>query len=131
MVPTPDGGDDFIGIGSPDEGFGIIVGLPQEAVDGGLEVDDRAEHAALEATPSQLGEEALDGIEPRRRGRRVMEHKAGMSGEPRPRLGVFVRSVIVEDHVDDLADRGLGLDGVQKPDELLMPVARLRSVGLR
>ena len=77
----------------------MIVGFPQEAIDRGLEVDDRAEHAAFEAALGQLGEEALDSVEPGGRGRRVMEHKARMPAEPGPRLGVFVRAVIVEDHV--------------------------------
>ena len=35
---------------------------------------------------------------------------------------MFVGSVIVEDGVDDLAGRNLGLDGVEEADELLMPV---------
>jgi hypothetical protein len=34
--------DDFVGIGSPDEGLGVVVGF-QEALDGGLEIDNRAE----------------------------------------------------------------------------------------
>src|SRR5437588_10819284 len=33
-----------------------------------------------------------------------------------------VRAVIVENHVHDLADWDLGLDGIQELDELLMPV---------
>jgi hypothetical protein len=36
---------------------------------------------------------------------------------------VFVAAVIVEDDVDDLAGRDLGLDGVEEADELLVPVA--------
>ena len=52
-----------------------------------------------------------------------MERKAGMSGEPGPCLGVLVRTIIVEDHVNDLADWDFGLDGVQEANELLMPVA--------
>src|SRR5262249_1920400 len=43
--------------------------------------------------------------------------------EPGPCLGVLVRTVIVQDHVDDLARRNLGLDGIEEADELLMPVA--------
>ena len=82
MVPTFDGGDDFVGIGGPHEGFGVIVGFLQEAVDGGLEIDNRAEDAAFEAAVGQLSEEALDRIEPRGRGRGVMEDKAGVSVEP-------------------------------------------------
>jgi len=35
---TLDGSDDLVGIGSPDEGFGIMIGLRDEAVDGGLNV---------------------------------------------------------------------------------------------
>ena len=64
LVATPDGGDDFVGVGGPGEGFWVVVGFPQEAVDGGLEVDHRAEYATFEGSPGQLGKEALDGIEP-------------------------------------------------------------------
>ena len=59
-----DGGDDLIGVSGPDEGLGIMVGLFDEAVDRGLELDDRAEDAALETALGELGEEALDGVEP-------------------------------------------------------------------
>jgi hypothetical protein len=38
--------------------------LLEEAVDGGLEIDDRTEDAAFEAALGQFGEEALDRIEP-------------------------------------------------------------------
>ena len=49
----------------PGEGFGLGgVVLGDEAVDGGLEVDDRAEGSVLEAAPGELGEEALDGVQP-------------------------------------------------------------------
>ena len=84
MIPTFDGSDDFIGIGGPHEGFGVIVGFLQEAVDGGLEIDNRAEDPAFEAAFGQLGEEALDRIEPGGRGRGVVEDKAGVSVEPGP-----------------------------------------------
>ena len=66
MEPSVSGGDDVIGIGFPDEWprvRGIV--FPDEAVDGGLEVDDGVEDAVLEPASRELGEEALDGIEPR------------------------------------------------------------------
>ena len=47
------------------KGFGLLVVLGDEAVDGGLQVDDGAEDAALQPPPGELGEEALDGVEPR------------------------------------------------------------------
>lgn len=48
LMPTSDGGDDFIGIGGPSEGFGVSVVLIEEAIDGGLQIGDGAEDAALE-----------------------------------------------------------------------------------
>ena len=46
MFPAADFFDDGIGVGGPDEWFGTGIGLLQEAVDGGLEIDD-----AFEDTP--------------------------------------------------------------------------------
>jgi len=54
LVPAPDGGDDFVGIGSPGEGFGVVIGFAEKAVDGGLQFDNRAEDAALEPALGQL-----------------------------------------------------------------------------
>ena len=64
-MPALDGGDDFIRVGGPDEGLWVTVGFYEEAFDGGLEIDEGSEHAALKPTLGQLGEEALDGVEPR------------------------------------------------------------------
>ena len=47
-MPASDGGDDFVGIGSPDEGPGLLIVLVDEAVDGGLKVDHGVEHAILQ-----------------------------------------------------------------------------------
>jgi hypothetical protein len=41
-----------------------FIGFVQEAVDGGLEIGDAFEDAAFEPLLSQLGEEALNGVEP-------------------------------------------------------------------
>ena len=38
---TPDGGDDLIGIGGPDERLGAVVGFGEEVLNGGLEIDER------------------------------------------------------------------------------------------
>ena len=71
----------------------------------------------------ELGEEALDGVEPGARGRREVEGEARMAVEPGAHLRVLVGGVVVEDDVDGLAGRHLGLDGVEEADELLMAVA--------
>ena len=86
----------------------------QEAVDGGLEIDDRAEDAALEATAGQFGEEAFDRLESGARGWGAVEHEPRMAAEPGADLGVLMSTVIVEDHMDDLAGRHLGLDRLRK-----------------
>jgi hypothetical protein len=39
-VPSFDGRDYLIWIGSPREGFGVFIGFGDEAIDGGLEIDD-------------------------------------------------------------------------------------------
>ena len=65
LEPAVLGCDDLVGVGLPDEGLGVIcVVFPDEAIDGGLEIDERMEDAVLEPPPGQLCEEALDGVEP-------------------------------------------------------------------
>jgi hypothetical protein len=60
LEPSVSGGDDFVGIGAPDEGFGLsFIVLIDEAIDGHLQIHDRVEHAVLQAPPCQLGEEPL------------------------------------------------------------------------
>ena len=69
LIPTfgavPDGGDDVVGIGSPGEGLGLLVMLLDEAVDGGLKVDNGVEDAVFQPATGQLGEEALDRVKSR------------------------------------------------------------------
>jgi hypothetical protein len=57
-MPAPDGGDDFVGIGDPLEGFGLSVVAVEEAVDGGLKIDNRTEDATLQPALAQCGEES-------------------------------------------------------------------------
>ena len=114
----------MIGVGFPDQGFWVcVIVFADKAVDGGLKVDDGLEDATLEPAPREFGEEALDGIEPRARGRREVEGPAWMAGEPGADLVLLVRSVVVEDDVDGLVRRHLALDAVEEADELLMAVA--------
>lgn len=122
-MPSINAGDDPAWIGGPHEGLRVVVGFREEAVNGDVEIVDGAEDAALQPSSGELGEEALDGIEPGARGRGEVEDEPRVAAEPRPDLRMFVGGVIVEDDMDDLADRHGGLDSVQEPDELLVPVA--------
>ena len=63
-MPSFGGGDDVVGFCFPIEGRGVLVVLGDESVDGGLEVGEGVEHAALEPSPGKRGKEPLDGVEP-------------------------------------------------------------------
>ena len=64
MVSARCGGDDFIWVGGPDEGLWLLVVVGDEAVDGGLEIDDALEDAALEAALVRMAKKPFDGVEP-------------------------------------------------------------------
>ena len=100
-----------------------MVVLGEVAVDRGLEVDQRMEHAAPEAAVGQRGKEPLDRVEPRGRGRREVEGPARVPREPCPDLGVLVAGVVVEHDMDQLAGRDVALETVEEANELLVPVA--------
>ena len=46
LMPSSDGGDDFVGIGDPLEGLRLGVVIVEETIDGGLKVGDGSKHAA-------------------------------------------------------------------------------------
>ena len=61
-MPSAYGGDNFIRVGSPDEGFWLHIVLFQEAVDRSLQIEDRTEHASFQSPFGERGEEPLDGV---------------------------------------------------------------------
>ena len=121
-MPAFDGGDDAIWGFGPDEGLGRYVVFGNEAVYGGLQLDDRAEYAAFEPSFGQLSEEPLHGVEPGARRRCEVEPPSRVTIEPGQHLRVLVSGIIVENGVDDLARRHLRFDGVEEADEFLMTV---------
>ena len=66
-----------------------MIGFGEEAVDGGLEIDDAFEDAVLELLPGQFGKQALDGVEPGGRGRGEVEMEPLVPFEPGLDLGVL------------------------------------------
>ena len=61
-MPSVDLGDDAVGVGAPDERFGALVVLIEVAVDGGLEMDQRVEGAALQAAAGQRGKKVSTAL---------------------------------------------------------------------
>ena len=63
-MPAFNSGDDFVGLGRPSEGLWHLIGLVEEAVDGGLEVDHGSKDTTFQSLFGGLGEEALHSVEP-------------------------------------------------------------------
>ena len=80
-------GKDLFGAFGPDEGLGGAVVLGEVAVDRRLQLDDRAERAALEPPAGERREECLDRIEPGAGGRGKVEGPARVPGEQARTLG--------------------------------------------
>jgi hypothetical protein len=106
-----------------------MIGLIDVAEDGGLQLSDRSEHPTLEALPCELGEEALDRVEPGCRCRGEVKGPARMPSKPFAHLGMFVGGIIIDDGMDQLSFGNLGFDGGEEADELLMPVACHAAAG--
>lgn len=53
MLPAFDGGENPVGVGGPNEWLGVSVGFLDEAIDCGLQIDERLKDAALEPAASQ------------------------------------------------------------------------------
>jgi hypothetical protein len=73
LVPASDGADNFVRISGPSEGLRLGIVFDDEAINGGLQVDDREEDTALQSPLGEVREEAFDGVEPRTRGWREVE----------------------------------------------------------
>lgn len=101
-------------VGRPDEWLGIMVVLGDEAMDGCFELVDGMEGCAFEPSLAELGEERLDGVEPRGGRGCEVESPARMLSEPRENGGMFVGGVIVDDRVDRLAAGDTRLKGVEE-----------------
>src|SRR6202030_3908608 len=139
LLPPFDSGEDAFWVGGPDEGFGIDVCLRDEAVDGDLQINDRSEHATLEALARELGEEAFDRVEPGCRGRGEVERPAGMPRQPLAHLWMLVGRIIVDHRPQHAApsppgvhplpqyDRGAGPCGKSDTHHLTVPSRMLRA----
>ena len=72
--------DDVVCGGVPDEGFWVKVAVVDPGGDGVDQVGDRGEDPSFEAAVGQLFEEAFDQVQPRARGRGVVQVPAGPAG---------------------------------------------------
>ena len=120
MFPAADLFEDIGSFGGPDEGLGMVVVFGEVAVDGDLQVGHTPEDAASDALAGDLGEEAFDEIQPRRRGGREMQTEPGMLREPPLHVRMLVGGVVVDHQMQIEIRRGPLVDHGQKPDEFLV-----------
>jgi hypothetical protein len=71
-----------------------------EGFDGGLQIDDALQCAALETSLGEEGEEDLAGVEPTDLRKRAVQYTAQVAAEPSYHLLVFVVGVVVENGLD-------------------------------
>ncbi len=78
----------------------MFVSTIDVARDGVDELSDTVDGEALKLPCREFGEEALNEIEPRSRGRREVEVHAGVLFEPSHNSCMLMRGVVVENDVD-------------------------------
>ncbi len=106
----------------PDEGLGRFVVRLDVARDGVFELGNGFEDAASDSSARDRREKPFDGVEPGGGRRGEVEGPSWMRGEPFQDIGMFVRGVIVDDGVNELAAWHGAVHGGEKSDELLMPM---------
>lgn len=74
--------------------------MPDIVVDGSHQVPHAAEGAPLDALASDLGEPALDLVEPGRAGGGKVQMIPGPHRQPLLRLGLLVGPVLIQHHMD-------------------------------
>ena len=102
--------EDVLGRCGPDEGLGAFVMFGEVFVDRDLQVREAFEDAAPDALAGDLGEEALDHVQPGRRGRGEMEMEAWMPLQPGDDLGMLVGAIVVHDQMEVEIGRRVGVD---------------------
>ena len=114
--------EDRFGGRCPCEGFAILVVMGNEMVDFRDEFFDRAERAAADRLIGDCGKESLNEIEPGTVSRREMHMPTRSGRQPRLDLGMFVRGIVVHDHVDvQIGGNGL-VNAAQERQKFLMPM---------
>jgi len=103
----------------------MLIPVGDEVFDLTTQVSDRSKGAAADRALRDEAEPALDLVQPGRIGRRVVQVKTRMTGEPGFDCGVFMRAVVIDDHVHVQILGHFALDVTQESEELLMSMARL------
>src|SRR5689334_16451989 len=99
--------------------------MVDEGVDSLHELSDGAERTAPNGLLRDQTKPTLHLIEPRAVGGREMQLIPGSARQPGADRGVLVRAIVVEDEMNVEIGRDIGVDVLQKGEELLVPVPAL------
>lgn len=119
-------GEDLIGCLGPDVGLGLLVSCVEELLDGILELSDAAVTSSSDLLVCELGEESLDLVDPRGVGRREVNMKPRVFGEPIADGRRLVGAVVVHDQMNVEIRGSVGVDGVEELAELNGAMAHVR-----
>jgi hypothetical protein len=109
--------------GGPDERLGVAIVFGDVVEDGLAQMGHRVEAAAADSLGGDLGEPALDLVEPGGVGRYKMQMEARIALEPAHNRGGLVRGVVVQHQMHLPAGRNACVYGLEEMQELLMSVA--------
>ncbi|TKS58407.1 MAG: hypothetical protein EWM73_03544 [Nitrospira sp.] len=98
--------------------------MVQVVSDRGNQFRDTGETAATDALVGEVSEPSLDQIQPRTRRRNEVQLEPRMSLQPACHAGVFVRSIVVHDQMHIKPGQRVGIDLLEEPNELLVPMPR-------
>ncbi len=97
MTKSSDTGQDLVGGFRPHERLGRCVGVVDVTEDRSLERAGAPVRSASDLFVGELGEPSFDEIEPGTTGRREVEMKPRLAGQPAVNHRRLVRAVVIED----------------------------------
>ena len=101
---------DGVNVFRPNEWFWICVVHSDILFDGKHQIRYAAEHTTANTLAGDLPKPPFNEIQPRGGGRREVAMKAGMVFQPCSDLGVIVRAVVVQNHMDRQVFGGFTVD---------------------
>src|SRR6266700_7881883 len=106
----------------------IGIGNFSESFDRANKIRDTVKDATAQLFVSKLGEPAFDQVEPGGAGGNEVQLEAWMLCQPLLHVCVFVRAIVIENHMQIQIERKLSVQAPQELQELLMAMAS-KAVG--
>lgn len=116
---------DVVGLGGPDEGLWMVVVQGDVLLNSCGQFGNAAKDATLKTIGRDAAKEALDHVQPGRRGRCEVHVKTRILLQPCPHLRMLVRGVIIADQMQVLVLWRFAVNLAQEPQPLDVAVVVL------